>query len=240
MLLDMLSTDMYVNYNIKLAHRIGLHTSIYVTELLNINRKAIHKGKLVEGNFFKVDRNYIEQRTTLTKAEQKELDTILVNLNVMQISSTSKDILNINMDALTGILLDDDAKVESSIKSIAKRKRPTKQDAIKENLKLSITTTNIELREAYFEWIDAVFMRNGWMSKAAVVEAQRIIDTYTGKDLDMALDILRIGATNGYRDIAWAINNYEKDNVHSKVTAQINATSDVQQRAKVLFSDEEY
>ena len=46
MLFDMLSTDMYVSFNCKLAQRIGLHTAIYVTELLNISRKAYLKGKL--------------------------------------------------------------------------------------------------------------------------------------------------------------------------------------------------
>ena len=76
MILDLLSTDMYISFNIKLAHRIGLQAAIYLGELLNINKKAIQKEKIIDGNFFKLNRDYIEQRTTLQKQEQKELDKL--------------------------------------------------------------------------------------------------------------------------------------------------------------------
>ena len=98
MLLDLLSTDMSVSYNVKLAHRIGLHTSIYVTELINIYRKATQKGKLVDEKYFRVDRDYVELRTTLTKEEQRELDQALKHISVVKISSKNRDTIGIDIE----------------------------------------------------------------------------------------------------------------------------------------------
>ena len=58
MLLDLLSLDNYVSYNIKVAEILGLHAAIYLSELMNINDKAIRKSK-TKDNFFTVDRKYI-------------------------------------------------------------------------------------------------------------------------------------------------------------------------------------
>ena len=243
MLLDLLSTDMSVSYNVKLANRIGLHTSIYITELLNINRKAILKNKLFDSTYFKVDRDYIEARTTLDKKEQRELDVVLVNLNVLKIHPTSNDIVHLDVDALSGILLDDDLQVAVNVKRASKIKKNSKKDAVSRALKMSISVTDPELRQAYDDWIDAVLLREGWMSKPAVVNGQRVIDSYTGKDLDVALEILRIAAISGYRDIEWAIEKYEKNRVSGSVSARLNTPAYEEKpkaSPKVLFTDEEY
>ena len=248
MLFDILSTDMYVSYNVKIAHRIGLHTSIYLTELLNINRKALQKGKIYHekdifaGDFVKLDRNYIEQRTTLTKKEQKELDKILSEIGVLKISENSKDIVNLNMDAITALVIDDDESLESKFHLIIKQKTATKEDKITESLKNSLNIDNSELRAAFEGWIDSVVARNGWMSKASIADAKKIIDDYSGMDLDIALEVLRIAKCGGYRDIMWAINQYEKDKpicVHTHKKTGTDLATTALNRA-VDFSDEEY
>lgn len=211
MVLDLLSTDMQISFNLKLAHRIGLHAAIYLGELLNINKKAVIKNKVTDGGFFKIDRNYIEQRTTLTRPEQKELDETLKSLQVLKADNTSKDLININVDSITGLLLDDNDTLVDKITQPVKKKRVTKADAIRASLKEAITTTNPELRAAYEEWIDAVILRQGWMSVASIREGQELVDKYTNRDLDIALSVIRIGAINGWRDISWAINAYEKE-----------------------------
>ena len=40
MLIDLIRTDNYVSFNVQLAHIVGLHAAIYLSELLNINSKA--------------------------------------------------------------------------------------------------------------------------------------------------------------------------------------------------------
>ena len=210
MLFDLLSTDMYVSYNVNLAHIIGLTASIYLSELININRKAIDKDKLNDG-FFNVDRKYIEKRTTLAEKDQKDLDKVLVEIGLIS-KGTKESYISVNMDALTGLLLEPNKRIVDKATSIAKRSKPTKKEVIIQNLKSSVQTTNSELIEAYSNWIDSVYARQGWMSKEAVTEGEKLIDTFSGKDLDIALDILKIASINGYRDISWAIDEYKKRN----------------------------
>lgn len=238
MLSDILSSDMYASFNVKLAHRIGLTSAVYLAELINIQHKAYTKNKITD-NCFKVDRNYIERRTTLSKKDQYDLDEILCSLGVVKMDAENKDLISLDLDAITGLLLDDRVNIESKVKAVTKRKRVTKQDAIKETLKASIRTTNEELREAYSEWIDTIFMRFGWMSKAAVLEGQDVIDNYTQKDLDLALAILKIGATNGYRDLSWAITKYEQK-APSHNSRSIEEATDAEVKPAIEFSDEVY
>ena len=216
MILDLLSTDMQVSFNTKLAHRIGLHAAIYLGELLNINKKAAVKGKLSENGLFRLDRNYIEQRTTLSRQEQKELDDVLKTLQVLQVDATNKDLVGIYVDNITGLLLDDNDVLVDKITQPARKKRTTKAELTRASLKSSIATDNVELRAAYEEWIDAVLSRQGWMSAASVRDGQALIDKYSGRDLDIALAVVRIGAINGWRDMSWAINAYEKDRANSR------------------------
>ena len=51
MLIELLSTSNYVSYNTKLAQLLGLHASIYLSELMSINDKAIRKDKTSESSF---------------------------------------------------------------------------------------------------------------------------------------------------------------------------------------------
>lgn len=242
MLLDLLSTDMSVSYNVKLAHRIGLHTSIYVTELINIYRKATQKGKIVDEKYFRVDRDYVELRTTLTKEEQRELDQALKSISVVKISSKNRDTIGIDIEELSKLVLDDDAnKIEGTVKTQLKKKAPTKKDAIIAQLKSYVSASNEELRDAYYEWIEEAYARNGWMSAASIREAQRAIDNYSGKDLDIALDILHIASTNGYKDIMWAIERYEKNGMYKKITSQVNSATEMKTpKATLTFTDEVY
>ena len=242
MLLDLLSTDMSVSYNVKLAHRIGLHTSIYVTELINIYRKATQKGKIVDEKYFRVDRDYVELRTTLTKEEQRELDQALKNISVVKISSKNRDTIGIDIEELSKLVLDDDAnKIEGTVKTQLRKKAPTKKDAIIAQLKSYVSASNEELRDAYYEWIEESYARNGWMSAASIREAQRAIDNYSGKDLDIALDILHIASTNGYKDIMWAIERYEKNGMYKKITSQVNSATEMKTpKATLTFTDEVY
>ena len=71
MILDLLSSDMYVSYNVQIANKIGLEEAIYISELININRKAIQKNKIEDG-YFNIDRKYITNRTTFKLEKQIE------------------------------------------------------------------------------------------------------------------------------------------------------------------------
>lgn len=211
MLIELLSMSNYVHFNVKLAEILGLHTAIYLGQITDINEKAIRKNK-VDENFFTIDREYITKRTTIPEKEQKEIENNLIKIGILERSDKDSNTLLLNLTVLTSILMSPDEDLLKNVESLAKpKKTKTKAEKIIENLKENIITTNPELRSAYFDWIDAVYAKDGFMTKAAVIAAQGNIDKFSNRNLDIALKVLEIATINGYRDITWAINNYNKD-----------------------------
>lgn len=211
MLIELLSMSNYVHFNVKLAQILGLNASIYLSQLMDINEKAIRKDKMNE-NFFTIDRSYIEKRTTLNEDTQKDIENNLIKIGVLERSSDNADMLLLNITVLTSIMMSPDEDLIKNVSKLAKVKNTkTKQQKIVENLKSNIVTINPELRQAYFDWIDTVYAKDGFMTKQAVISAQSTIDSFSNRNLDVALKILEIASINGYRDVQWAINNYNKE-----------------------------
>lgn len=235
MLIDLLSTSNYVSYNIKLAELLGLHTAIYISELMNINDKAIRKNKL-DDNYFKLQREYIKGRTTLEEKEQLSIEENLIKLGILE-KGNAEDELSLNITTLTTIMMSADEQLIDNIKKLnkVKNKKTTKKEQVKLNLKKALIVDNIELREAYEKWIDAVYEKDGWMTKEAVSYAQEIIDNASNRDLDIALEILKIASVNAYRDMSWAVNAYK---AQYKVNYKIkNQTTPVVTKATELSSE---
>lgn len=222
MLIELLSTSNYVSYNIKLAELLGLHAAIYISELMNINDKAIRKNKLND-NYFKLTRQYITKRTTLDEKEQLEIEQNLLKLGILEKGENDDD-LSLNITTLTTLMMSTDEQLLDNVKKLTKLKtktpKATKGEKIKEELKTNVVTSNEELREAYYDWIDAVYAKQGWLSKKAVVCAQSRVDEFSKRNLDVALKLIEIASINGYRDMEWAINKYNSQfNVSYKLTS---------------------
>jgi hypothetical protein len=214
MLIELLSSSNYVNFNIKLAELLGLHTAIYISELMNINDKAIRKEKVTESKF-SLDREYITKRTTISVEEQLEIDKNLIKLGIVEKSAENENFIELNINVLTTLMMEADEDLIGNVKKLIKLKekpktKRTKADAIRDNLKSNIVTTNVELVEAYSDWIDAVFAKEGWMSKKAVMLGQSVVDEFSHRDLDVALNLLSIAALHGHRDIQWSIKKYKE------------------------------
>ena len=211
MLIELLSSSNYVNFNVKLAQILGLKPAIYLSQIMDINEKAIRKNK-VNNNFFTIDRKYIETRTTLTKDEQASIEKDLLNIGILEKDTNNKNNISLNITMLTSIMMTPDEDLLKDISSLSKgKKKKTKSEVIEDNLKDNVLTTNEELREAYYEWIEAVITKRGMMTKAAVIHAQPTLDKFCDRNLDIALKVLEIASIHGYEDINWAINTYNKD-----------------------------
>lgn len=228
MLIELLSTSNYVSYNIKLAELLGLHAAIYISELMNINDKAIRKNKLND-NYFKLTREYITKRTTLDEKEQLDIEQNLLKLGILEKGEDNDD-LSLNITTLTTLMMSSDEQLLENVQKLTKLKnktpKATKAEKIKEELKTNVVTSNQELREAYFEWIDAVYAKQGWLSKKAVVCAQSQVDEFSKRNLDVALKLIEIASINGYRDMEWAINKYKSQfNVSYKLTSTPNTST---------------
>lgn len=211
MLIELLSSSNYVNFNIKLAQILGLKPAIYLSQIMDINEKAIRKNK-VNDNYFTIDRKYIESRTTLTRDEQVSIEKDLLNIGILEKNTEKKNTICLNITMLTSIMMTPDEDLLKDISSLSRsKKKRTKSEVIEDNLKDNVLTTNEELRDAYYEWIESVLTKKGMMTKAAVIHAQPTLDQFSNRNLDVALKVLEIASIHGYEDINWAINSYNKD-----------------------------
>ena len=237
MLIDLLSMSNYVSYNIKLAELLGLHSAIYISEIMNINDKAIRKNR-VDSNYFRLERGYIKSRTKLEEKEQSSIEDNLIKLGILERGKDNNE-LSLNITTLTTLMMSADETLIDNIKKLSKVKksstRTSKKEQIKNNLKVAISTTNVELKSAYESWIDAVYEKDGWMTKEAVTHAQEVIDTASNRDLDIALEILKIASVNAYRDMSWAVNAYR---AQYKVNYKINSPTTPNAKKETQLSNE--
>ena len=219
MLIDLLSTDNLANYNIKIAQVMGLHTAIYINELINISNKATQKNKLIADKFFILDRKYITKRTTLALEEQLAIDTKLHKVNVMQKADNEIDTIYLDIEKLASIISSDDSEYLDKVKKKTEVKTaalPGMKQTLKQKqaleFKQEINVTHPKLKEAYDGWVDGVLANpKGFLSKRAVKIFIDTVDSFANGYLEVALKVIDIATTNGYRDATWAINKYNTE-----------------------------
>lgn len=218
MLTDLMCTDNYAMFNVKVANVMGLHAAVYVNEILNITQKAQQKRKIVNG-YVTIDRDYVHRRTTIFPEEQISIDKKLVGIGVLSVAEDNPDNIQLSVDTLANLVAADDAcllkKVTklTEVKSVVQSstKMSMRQKTILE-LKDFIKCSNEELLNAYRDWVDGVYANpKGYLSKRAIIVFQRDVDEFARGDLDLALKIIEIATINGWRCAEWAINSFKKD-----------------------------
>lgn len=218
MLIDMLSTSNYVSYNINIASKLGLHVAVYLSELINIDSKAIRKGKVTDEGCIKVDRHYITSRTTISETEQREIEFKLVDLGILSLSPTAQDEVALNLNRLSMLLMSDDAETVKEIKKITKTSTTGKTTARKrdfDRLKEHIVCYDDDLKEAYKDWIDGVYANpKGFLSDKAVEIFIQTVNDFAKGNKDIAYKVIEIATINGYRDANWAINKFKTDYIN--------------------------
>ena len=225
MFLDLIQPDKQCSFNIKLAHTIGLQSSIYCGELLNILGQVIKKNKFVDGDYFRLNRQYMLERTTLSIEDQLNIDQALSRIHLIGKHPTDKDCIRLDVKLLVDIIADNNIEIKNDLSwrtklKTSKEAKETKKDAIKENIKLGIKCTNDELLASLWNWVDSVYENGKILSKVKVSTFQNTLNNYTKGDLDLALEIVRIATVKSYIDCKWAISYYEKEKTYNRVAAQ--------------------
>lgn len=228
MLIDLLNSSNYIMVNKDAIRIFGLNTSIYCAELLNIYKKANQKKKLVNEEYFKIDRNYILKETSLSIEEQIKCDLNLVKVNVIEVSADNPDVIKFNVEVFASILSCEDVKILDNVSkkvkaSNQKAAKATQRERIISNLKESIKCRTYELLIALRDWIDSVMSDpNKYLSVQQVALFKDKIDEYCNGDLALALEIVKIATIHQYIDCQWAINAHEKD---KQIKASISVTN---------------
>ncbi len=244
MLTDLMCTDNYAMFNVKVANVMGLHAAVYVNEILNITQKAQQKRKIVDG-YVTIDRDYVHRRTTIFPEEQISIDKKLVGIGVLSVAENNPDNIQLSVDTLANLVAADDANLLkkvtklTEVKSVVQSstKMSMRQKTILE-LKDFIKCSNEELLNAYRDWVDGVYANpKGYLSKRAIIVFQRDVDEFARGDLDLALKIIEIATINGWRCAEWAINTFKKDYAKDFYANYAQVAPSVPQRS-VSLSDE--
>lgn len=240
MLIDVLNSYNYISFNIDAASILGLNAAVYCAEVLNIYKKASIKKKLIDGDYFKLDRGYISNRTSLTIEDQLKVEANLSKIGLITKQVDNPDNIKIDVELYASIISSEDKKLIKDISSKVKIKDPkgvkmTQRHMIQEALKKGIVCSNDELLSALKDWVDAIFTNpNNYLSKKTIEMFQNTLSDYTKGDLDLALRLVKIATIQGWKDCEWAIKSYEQDQEYTKknelrkprVTDQKVATKD--------------
>lgn len=247
MLLDVFDNGNSISVNYRTIQIFGLPTAVYLTELINIYKKATRKNKLVEDGYFKVDRKYVNNVLCLTPEEQIICDLNLIKTSVLKKSSDNPDILKIDIKLYLSLLCSEDMKLYDDVKKQMKVQKPkgTKESQRQQYinvLKNSIECSNYELLTALRDWVEGVYARpNGFLSKSSIKIFQDTLNSYTKGDLDLALRVVQIATVQGYRDCQWAINMLEDSEKRKKKqnSSQVRVTeqevADKKQLSDIVF-----
>ena len=225
--LDILSTrNCYLSINEKLIQMIGLDTAAYLTVVLDALHQAVKKGKVNDEGYFKLDRKYANERTGLSTTEQKHCDDRLIAIGLMRRDATTLNLLSVDVGAVVKFIQQDDAKFIDQVKlTLAKTKKAEADEYKKEQIiriaKAQVKTTDFEIRQSIFDWIEAM---DGTLKKAQVGLVEDAIDTYS-KDKQVKIKLFQILAINSWRDPQWAISRYERDYKPKGLGEQKTATS---------------
>lgn len=213
----LLNKDNYLTFNIDAARILGLNSAVYFSILISTYERAIKKNKLINENYFKIDRKYIFNLTTLSVEDQLHIDAQLLKLSLIEKDENDENIMKIDTQLYASIILNDDAKLIKDITKKVKIKstreqKETKRSMIIKNLKDGINCSNYELLTALRNWVEAIYSKpNGYLSGKIIDTFIDTLNNYTQGDLDLALRLVEIASIQGYRDCNWAINIYEKD-----------------------------
>ena len=217
MLIDMINVNNYGSYNRVVAQLFGLSAAVYCNELISIYQKAIKKNKIIDGEYFNLDRRYITNQTTLTNEEQLTIDEKWMQVGLLEKHIDNPDVIKLDIDMLVAILSGQDKDAIDKIVKVIKIKgkgaeKESKRQITIKALKYSMVCSNYELLTALRGWVDSIYANpNGYLSKMSIKTFQDTLNEYTKGDLDVALSIVKIASIQGYKDCNWAINTYERD-----------------------------
>lgn len=238
MYVDLLNSNNYLSINISLIQKVGLNEAVYLSELLNILKKAMKKNKLIEGNYVKVDRRFISSRTTLSPDKQREIDAKLIGLDLLASHPTMKDVVSVNSLGIVSLISLDESELEKDALDAMTRAFRAKTDsesnhlkgkAIAKRLKQAVITPNAYLRSLMNAWIDAI-LENSSLTKDAISDFQKTVFGYSS-DVNVVKEVLSVAIRNRYAYADAAIDAYEKGSSRKnvgavRVTAQRKATKD--------------
>ena len=204
-----------IHVNKKLIRVVGIETAVYWSELVSVLKQVVKKQTCDEKGFFTLDRAYVERETSLSPAKQGECEKILVNFGVIAIDPENPDRIAVSVQNMVEVITDEDTK---KLKALAKPGRTkgskeSKLEGMKYNFRSAVVEEDLEVREAFYRWVDSmVDAQNCRMTKAVTELFVSTVRAFT-TDKKARLRIIEIATLNCYKDATWAINKFKREQI---------------------------
>lgn len=198
--------------NKKVMKLFGRDCAIYWSVLTETLNKAIVMKQLDSDNYISLDRAQLEDQTTLMPEEQYLCDSKLAKFEIVKIDANNVDRLYIYVNKMLAYISSEDTTVlEAIVKETGKtkaQKAVSKKEGMKKTMITAITSTDMDLVEAYRLWISAL-VDNKFLTKAQVSVFQKTVESYS-TNKEVQLKVIELATVHCYVDASWAINLYEK------------------------------
>lgn len=239
---DLMSPEAYGQYNIKLATLTSLPVAVYFNCILKISDRVKTKAKFDEEGFFRLDRRYVEMKTTLTEEDQLECDNELANLGILGYDPDDRNRIRVDLVTAAAIITDDMIKPNKTLKKKIGESKVQAAERKKLGQKMGMTriATGIDpdpdLADYYAGWVDAVYANpkgKSFLTKLVIQTFISAINKYAKDNKQVKTDLLLLAAKTGYQEADWVISLYEKEHpVASRLGEQKIATGT---RSDVVF-----
>lgn len=244
MLLDTLNPNNNFSFNISAAHILGLINAIYCAELLNIYNKA-KKKKKINNESFRVDRKYIEERTTISVEDQYVCNSALSEIGILEVDLADPDIMKFNFEVYIKIITNDDCTFLNQVSKKLKVSKDgaavkqMKKAAIVKNLEAYINTGNKELNIKLSNWLTVNYAANR-VTKETVIDFQNILINYINGNIKKGLRIVDIAIAQKWINCIWAIEAYEKEEKVLSKSMQVSNINNIKIATKETLCKKVY
>lgn len=230
---DVLSAASYGRFNRKLAKMTNLQTAVYWSELLDIITRVVKKKKFDSEGYFKVDRRYIEDQTGISKEDQLQSDSILSELDVLEVSIIDENSIRVRLSTMEKLLISDAVTVvENAKKKVSKIEKRSAAEGKKIGIINRLKSNLLELepndsvRSMYAGWIDVVYDK-GICKRSQLEIFINDINKYTDNP-NIKIEIIKIATTLGYRNAEWAINKFNPSSkIGTEQRSSVSVNSDI-------------
>lgn len=219
MLLDLMSPYNQIPVNVKAINIFGLACATYWATLADIFPRVISKkydSLISSGGYFTVDREYVQNRTSLTLEYQYACDLTLERVGVLAVNPDNSDSISISMDRMFEILAESDAKVLDKVRKQAKVKKTDEAEAKRIGMINTLAAYSATLahtpavQEAYKLWITAmVESKKAKISKPVIDLFHQEMCSFT-QDSETQIKILHEATASGYTNASWVINSMQR------------------------------
>lgn len=214
-LVTLISPD-NLNVNKQAIHLFGLEVACFLAGLFSLKLEL----PTTKDNHIKYSsyRNIIKELLGFEELTQLSCESTLEKIGILTYQDKSVPIIDLDLSMYFSLITETDVDELKQFKYNYNNIKKTSPKASKisnliKTLKSLIICSDLSLRQALENWIDAIFEnpKGGYLTKTAVTVFQQTLYNYAKGDINVALQIVQIATIQNYKLCDWAIEIYEKD-----------------------------